>query len=78
MITNETKAKLRKVAAKAAGAVAALAESLHLDKRGGATLKTLRCSCGYEPPATDTVDIEELMSLHMAHVRALAVGDPER
>jgi hypothetical protein len=42
-------------------------------KRSGVGVPgTMRCSCGYEPPITDATDGEELMVLHMAHVRAVA------
>jgi hypothetical protein len=40
-----------------------------MSKRHGAELQTVRCSCGYDPQLDDD-DVEEMMSLHLAMVKA--------
>lgn len=42
--------------------------------RSGAEIATVRCSCGYEPPSV-AHDVDEMMALHLTHVRALGPED---
>ena len=47
-------------------------------KRSGVELQTVRCSCGYEPPPMEGYDPDDMMALHLGHVRALGTGDVPR
>lgn len=38
-------------------------------------IDTLRCSCGFQPRATESADIEEIMSIHLAAMHALGPED---
>lgn len=44
-------------------------------KRSDVAVQTVRCSCGYEPPPMEGCDPDEMMALHLGHVRALGTGD---
>lgn len=55
------------------------AKSLHtvvaVQSTAVASFNTLRCSCGYRPHGREQHDVEELMAIHLAHVRALTPGE---
>lgn len=38
-------------------------------------IDTLRCSCGFQPRANEAADVDDIMSLHLAAMRALGPDD---
>ncbi len=44
-------------------------------KRSGVELRTVRCSCGYEPPRVEGYDADEMMALHLAMMKAQGPED---